>query len=97
MSKVEDYITLPMSDWKEYQQRRKELATSHEKRRQELRRVKKELHKAKMVNECWEEAWKLTFRYAEQNMSNGKQMLDLLNGMYTAVLRKVLQKSKEEE
>ena len=88
MSNVEDYITLPMADWKEYQQRRKDLAASHEKRRIELRR-------AKMVNECWEEAWKLTFRYAEQNMTKNKGTLDLLNGMYTAVLKMVLKRSKE--
>lgn len=90
MSKVEDYITLPMNDWKEYQQRRKELAASHEKRRKELR-------KARAVNQCWEAAWKLAYRYAEQNMNDGKASVELLNSMYKAVLRKVLEYSKIEE
>jgi hypothetical protein len=80
----EDYITMPMKDWTEYQARRRDLAASYEKRRKKLRRCRATL-------KAWDKAYKMTMEFASQDVDHGKAFTLILEGMREIVLREIVE------
>lgn len=87
MAMMEDYITLPMSEWEEYKKVRRDLSKSHEKRRRHLRRCRATLA-------AWDKAFQMTLDFGAQDVSHGKQFGLLLQGMREIVLQEVLEWDK---
>jgi hypothetical protein len=84
----EDYITMPMKDWTEYQARRRDLAASYEKRRKKLRRCRATL-------DAWDKAYKMTMEFASQDVNHGKAFGLILQGMREIVLQEVIEWDKK--